>query len=48
MIEPEIHDDNKKTDGGGKGTTIYEKSALITTTVSGKSGRHTTSQAAPL
>ena len=47
MIEPEIHDDNRKNDGG-KGTTIYEKSALITTTVSGKSGRHTTSQAAPL
>jgi DNA replication licensing factor MCM3 len=44
VIEPEIHDD-KKTEG--KGTTVYEKNALITTTTTGKSGRHTL-QASPL
>jgi hypothetical protein len=42
VIEPEIHDD-KKLDGG-KGTSIYEKSALISTTTS--RGKHT--PAAPL
>jgi DNA replication licensing factor MCM3 len=38
VIEPEIHDD-KKTEG--KGTAIYEKNALITTTTTGKGGKHT-------
>jgi DNA replication licensing factor MCM3 len=44
VIEPEIHDD-KKTEG--KGTTVYEKSALITTTTTGKGGKQT-HQAQPL
>lgn len=47
MIEPEIVDD-KKADGAagnGKGTTVYEKNALITTT-STRSGK--SQQANPL
>jgi DNA replication licensing factor MCM3 len=44
VIEPEIHDD-KKTEG--KGTAVFEKSALITTTTTGKGGKHT-QQAHPL
>ena len=35
VIEPEIHDEKK---GDGKGSTVYEKSALITTTTHGKKG----------
>ena len=35
MIEPEVHDEKKQI-GDGKGTIVYEKSALITTTAKGK------------
>jgi DNA replicative helicase MCM subunit Mcm2 (Cdc46/Mcm family) len=45
VIEPEIHDD-KKTEG--KGTAVYEKNALITTTITTGKGGKQTHQAAPL
>jgi DNA replication licensing factor MCM3 len=44
VIEPEIHDDKKNE---GKGTSVFEKNALITTTTTGKGGKHT-QQASPL
>lgn len=45
VIEPEIHDDKKHD--GGKGTSIFEKNALITTTTTTHKGKHVHS-AAPL